>query len=156
MKLLFKQRLFSWLDSYDVFDEAGNTVFTVKGKLSWGKTFKIYGIGGEELGTVKGRIFSFFPKFDIYRGETLIGMISKEFSFFKPKFHIDFNNWDVQGSFAEWNYTITAYDQPIAVISKEIFKLTDTYVIDVFDPANALDALMLVIAIDAEKDRRNN
>ena len=28
MKLLFKQRFFSWLDSYDIYDEAGNTVFT--------------------------------------------------------------------------------------------------------------------------------
>ena len=26
MKLLFKQRAFSWFDSYDVYDEAGNTV----------------------------------------------------------------------------------------------------------------------------------
>ena len=27
MKLLFKQRLFSWFDSYDIYDEAGETVF---------------------------------------------------------------------------------------------------------------------------------
>ena len=31
MKLLFKQRLFSWFDSYDIYDEAGNTVYVVKG-----------------------------------------------------------------------------------------------------------------------------
>ena len=36
MKLLFKQRFFSWLDSYDIYDEMGNTVYTVKGELSWG------------------------------------------------------------------------------------------------------------------------
>ena len=30
MKLLFKQRLFSWFDSYDIYDEAGNTAFVVK------------------------------------------------------------------------------------------------------------------------------
>ena len=27
MKLLFKQRLFSWFDSYDIYDEAGNTAY---------------------------------------------------------------------------------------------------------------------------------
>ena len=27
MKLLFKQRLFSWFDSYDIYDEFGNTVY---------------------------------------------------------------------------------------------------------------------------------
>ena len=36
MKLLFKQRLFSWFDSYDIYDEAGNTVYVVKGQFSWG------------------------------------------------------------------------------------------------------------------------
>ena len=30
MKLLFKQRLFSWFDSYDIYDEADNTVYVVK------------------------------------------------------------------------------------------------------------------------------
>ena len=29
MKLLFKQRFFSWFDSYDIYDEAGTTLFTV-------------------------------------------------------------------------------------------------------------------------------
>ena len=31
MKLLFKQRFFSWFDSYDIYNEAGETVYTVKG-----------------------------------------------------------------------------------------------------------------------------
>ena len=34
MKLLFKQRVFSWFDSYDIYDEQGNPVFAVKGQLS--------------------------------------------------------------------------------------------------------------------------
>lgn len=34
MKLVLKQRLFSWLDSYDVCDEYGNAVFSVKGRLA--------------------------------------------------------------------------------------------------------------------------
>ena len=29
MKLLFKQRMFSWFDSYDIYDEDGNTVLEV-------------------------------------------------------------------------------------------------------------------------------
>ena len=37
MRLYFKQRFFSWFDSYDIYDEAGNTVFTVEGQLSWGR-----------------------------------------------------------------------------------------------------------------------
>ena len=33
MRLLFKQRFFSWLDSYDIYDVSGNILFSVeKGK----------------------------------------------------------------------------------------------------------------------------
>ena len=47
-----------------------------------------------------------------------------------------------------------SYDT-VAIIRKEIFNFTDTYVINVKDPENALDALMFVLAIDAEKCTRN-
>ena len=40
MKLLFRQRFFSWFDSYDIYDEDGNTVYVVKGQLSWGHCLK--------------------------------------------------------------------------------------------------------------------
>ena len=102
MKLLFKQRFFSWLDSYDIYDEAGNTLYTVRGELAWGHCLKIFGSMGNELGMIKERIFTFLPKFEIYRGETYVGCITKEFSFFKPVFDIDYNGWHVEGDFFEW------------------------------------------------------
>ena len=46
MKLLFKQRMFSWFDSYDIYDESGNTVFVVKGELAWGHLLRIYDAQG--------------------------------------------------------------------------------------------------------------
>lgn len=49
MKLLFKQRLFSWFDSYDIYDEFGNTVYVVKGQLSWGHKLVIYDADGNEI-----------------------------------------------------------------------------------------------------------
>ena len=57
----------------------------------------------------------------------------------------------------EWDYTI--YDgsgRSIATVTKEIWNWTDTYVIDVYDPQDALCALMLVLAIDAEKCSRSD
>ena len=33
MKLLFRQRFFSWLDSYDVYYENGQIAYTVEGKF---------------------------------------------------------------------------------------------------------------------------
>lgn len=157
MKLLFKQRLFSWFDSYDIYDEAGNTVYTVKGQFAWGHCLKIYNAHGEEIGTVKQRILTLLPKFEIYRGERYLGCISKEFSFIKPKYNIDFNGWQVEGDWLEWDYTIVnSAGQQIASVSKELWNWTDTYTINVHNPSDAVYALMLVLAIDAEKCSRDN
>lgn len=155
MKLLFKQRFFSWFDSYDIYDEAGNTVYIVKGQLSWGHCLKIFDPYGNELGTVKERVFTFLPKFEMYLGDRYIGNISKEFTFFKPKYNISCNGWHINGDFLEWDYTVLdSAESTVAVISKQIFNFTDTYLIDVANPADALTALMLVLAIDAEKCSR--
>ena len=157
MRLLFKQRFFSWFDSYDIYDETGNTVYTVKGQLSWGHCLKIYDKYGSEIGVVQEKIFTLLPKFEMYMGGQYVGCINKEFSLFTPRFNIDCNGWQVEGNFFEWDYQIlNGYGQCIADVSKQLFNWTDTYVIDVRNPQDALCALMLVLAIDAEKCSRNN
>ena len=157
MKLLFKQRFFSWFDSYDIYNEAGQTVYTVKGQLAWGHCLKIYDSQGKEIGTVKEKILTFLPKFEMYLGDRYFGCISKEFTFFFPKFNIDFNGWQVDGDWLEWDYQImNSSGRPVANVSKELWNWTDTYVIDVHDPQDALCALMLVLAIDAEKCSRKD
>lgn len=157
MKLLFKQKFFSWLDSYDIFDEAGNTVYIVKGQLDWGHCLKIFDANGYEVGTVKERIFTWLPKFEMYYGDRYIGCISREFSFFKPKYNIDCNDWHVEGDFFEWDYQIiNSNGAEVATVSKELLNWTDTYTINVYDPQDVLNALMLVLAIDAEKCSRDD
>ena len=155
MRLYFKQRFFSWLDSYDVYDEAGNTAFTVEGKLSWGHRLHINDCHGIHIGTLQERVFTLLPQFELYVGEDYIGRIRKEFSFFKPRFTIECNGWEVDGNWLEWDYAIREGQRQVASIQKEIFNLTDTYVIDVAWPDDALLALMVVLAIDAEKCSRD-
>lgn len=157
MKLLFKQRLFSWFDSYDIYNEAGETVYTVKGQLSLGHCLKIFDSTDREIGTVKERILTFLPKFEMYLGTQYVGCISKEFTFLKPRYNIDCNGWQINGDFFEWDYSIFDHaGQKIAVVSKQLLNWTDTYVIDVYHSENALCALMLVLAIDAEKCSRKS
>ena len=157
MKLLFKQRMFSWFDSYDVYNTFEETVFTVKGKLSWGHCFKIFNANNIEVGTVKQKIISFLPRFEIYNSQGYLGCIKREFTFFRPRYTVDFMGWRVEGSFMEWDYNIIdGNGQIIATVSKELLNWTDTYSIDVYNPDDALFALMLVVAIDAEKCSRDN
>lgn len=156
MRLLFRQRFFSWFDSYDIYDEKGNVVFVVKGKFSWGHCLRIYDANGNDLGEVVERVMTFLPKFDLYLGTERVGCISKELTFLKPKYEIDCNGWKISGDWLEWDYTITDEDgEAVATVTKEVWNLTDTYVIDVKRQEDALCTLMVVLAIDAEKCSRD-
>ncbi|MDD7227679.1 MAG: LURP-one-related family protein [Firmicutes bacterium] len=154
MRLLFKQRLFSWFDSYDIYDEDGNVVYEVKGQLDWGHCLKVYQ-SNVHLATIKQVLLTFIPRFEIYKDDQYVGSISKEFSFFVPRYNIDFNGWHIEGDIFEWDYQIYDDSKVIASISKELFNLTDTYVLNIIDPKDALDVLAFVLAIDAEKCSRN-
>ena len=158
MKLYFKQRMFSWFDSYDIYhmDESGAVAFTVEGKLSWGHCLHILDPMGQHIATVQQQVFTFLPKFDLYIGEQCVGTIRKEFTFLRPSFTLDFNGWQVEGDFMGWEYEITDGQRQVAAISKELLHWTDTYVIDVADGRDGLCALMVVLAIDAEKCSRNS
>ena len=152
MKLLFKQRLFSWFDSYDIYDESGRAVFTVEGKPSWGHKLHILNAQGGHIGTVKQVVLTFLPKFELYVGEQYVGSNHKEFTFFKPRFQVDCNGWQVEGDLWGWDYRIRdGYGRTVAAVSKELFNWTDTYSLDVADSRDALLVLMVALAIDAEK-----
>lgn len=152
MKLLFKQRFFSWFDSYDIYGEDGSPLFAVEGKLSWGHRLEIYNSQHEYMGRIQEEVFTFLPRFQMYVGENYIGNIQKEFTLFRPAFELDCNGWRIEGNFLEWDYTIIDNrGNVVASVSKQIWNWTDTYVIDVIDPVNILFCLMIVLAIDAAK-----
>jgi uncharacterized protein YxjI len=168
MKLLFKQRFLSWFDSYNIYAlPAGQSAenfgyqdeyiaYVVEGQLAWGHKFHIADRNGNLVGRLEQRIFTFLPKFDIYVGNQMIGTVEKEFTLFRPSFYLDFRGWRVDGNFFEWDYSITdGTGNTVARIEKQLFRFTDTYLIDIADDRDALIALMVVLAIDAEKCSRN-
>ena len=150
MKLLIKQRVFSWSDSYDIYDENGNKKYFVKAEFwSLGHRLHVYDVYDREIGMIKQRLFSFMPIFDIEVDGKVLGSIQKKFTFFKPRYEIDFNGWRVEGNFMGWDDDVYAGCSAVIHISKELFQWGDTYVIDFDRAEDELMGLMLVIAIDA-------
>lgn len=151
MELLFRQRLFSWFDSYDVYDRDGNTVYVVKGELSWGHRLQIYDAGGAHLGTVQEKVLTWLPKFELYTGGRQVGTLTKELTLLRPRFRLDCNGWAVEGNLWEWDYRVTEGSRLVMALSKEIWNWTDTYRMNIPCPQDALLCLMIVLAIDAAK-----
>ena len=63
----------------------------------------------------------------------------------------------VQGDFFEWNYQVAdGAGTTVMSAHKELLNWTDTYVISVGRPEDALLSLMIVLAIDAAKCSQGN
>ena len=158
MQLLIKQRIFSWGDSYDVYDETGEARYFVKGKVfSLGHQIHVFDKKtGQEVGAIKQRLLTWLPKFDIMINGNVVGTICREFTLFRPKYHVDFRGWEVDGDFLGWNYVARRGDFEVLRVSKELFAWSDTYAIHYTNPADEVPALLLVLAIDAVNCSKEN
>lgn len=151
MQLLIKQRVFSWTDSYDVYDENGDARYFVQAEfLTLGHQIHVYEKAtGREVGSIHQRLLTFLPAFDIVVDGQEQGCVSKEFSLFTPKYHVDFRGWDVEGDLLGWDYQVYQGDMEVMSISKEWLTWGDTYVLNFTNPAYEMPGLLLVLAIDA-------
>ena len=94
MKLLIKQRVFSWTDTYDVYDEYDEPKYFVKAEMfRLTHQIHIYDRNRNEIGMIKQRFFTLMPTFDIEINGQPFGSIEKKFTFFKPKYNLDYNGW---------------------------------------------------------------
>ncbi len=156
MKLILRQRRFGLMDNYEVYGTKGKTVYVVEGQLAIGHSFRIYDTADQEVGCVKQKLFTLLPRFDLYDANGYVGYIQKKFSLWKPKYKISCRNWTIQGNVFQLDYRIVdEKENLIAMISRELPNWTDTYSVQVEDSKNAVVALMIALAIDAVKCRRN-
>ena len=158
MRLLIKEKIFTWADEFTVTDEAGNDRYTVKGELfSWGKKLHVFDMLGREVAYIEQKLFSFLPRYRVYVGEEQIGEVVREFTFFRPKYRVEGLGWSVEGEYWQHEYTVYRNGFPVVEISKEWFTWGDCYTLDIRDGADEIHALALVLAIDCavESDRNN-
>ena len=157
MRLLIKQRVFSWSDTYDVYDQGGEARYYVKAELfSLGHQIHVYDKRSDrEIGSIHQKLFTFLPQFEIVIDGRTVGTIRREFSFFIPHYHVDFRDWEVEGDMLGWDYRACRGGQQVLTVSKELFHWGDTYVLEYSNAADEIPGLLLTIAIDAVNCSKN-
>ncbi len=151
MKLCIRQRVFSWGDTFDIYDDRGNVRYVVKPQFfSIGHQLHVFESStGREVGSIHQHLFAFTPGFDIVMNSQTVGVIKKRFTLFTHTYDVDFRGWTCEGDLFGWDYSVMQGDRLVMSISKQLFSWGDTYVLDFADPANELPGLLLVLAIDA-------
>ena len=69
MRLMIKQRVFAWTDTYDIYDEYGNPKYFVKTEFfNIGHHMHIYDMYDQEVGVIHQEIFHLLPVFEVEIG----------------------------------------------------------------------------------------
>lgn len=150
MKLYLKQKVFSWGDSFTVYDENGNDKYYVEGEIfSFGKKLHIYDLSGNELCFIYQKLMSFLPKYFISKNGFDVAQVVKNFTFFHQSYSVEGFGWVVEGDFFAHEYEISSGCGTVAAVSKQWFTFGDAYEISTADGVNDVDALAVVLVIDA-------
>ena len=158
MGLYIRQRIFSWTDSYDVYDESGEARYEVRAEFfSLGHQIHVYDKRtGQEVGSIREKLLRFLPTFEIVIGGRLQGTVRKELTFLRPRYRVDYRGWAVEGDLLGWDYRVTQGGRVVMAISKELLSWSDTYVLRYDNPADEMPGLLLVLAIDAANCSRDD
>ena len=153
MKLYIKEKFFSIPAHYSVYDERGEEAYTVDGEfLSLVNKRHIYDRRGNEVAFVQQKFFTLLPRFMVFVNGVQVCEIVKEFTFFRPSYHIEGMDWVIEGDFWAHDYGITSGGMQIAGIHKVWFSWGDAFEMDIDDRADTVTALAVILAIDAVLD----
>ena len=150
MKTLYmRQKVFSWKDRFNVQGEDGSDRYYVEGEFfSIGKKLHVYDMTGLEVAFVRQKAMSFRPRFFVFVNGIQVAEIVREFAL-RPKYTIHGLGWEVQGDFWAHEYEIFSQGRSVVRVKKAWMSWGDSYRIDVLDNRDELNALAVVLAIDA-------
>ena len=157
MKLHIKQKVFSFKDKFNIFDERGEIKYQAEGELfSLGKRLHVTDTSGREVIYIKQKIVTFLPKYEIsVNGRPPVEII-KKFTLLKHEYIIP--EWDIaiSGDFFAHLYSVKRNGNEIAGMEKEWMSWGDTYTISIDSPSDELIALAAILVVDCCMENCNN
>ncbi len=154
MQLLFKQRLYGWFSTTEVLDDQNHVCYRIRGRVVPGEDLlRVFDASNQEVGQIKRVDAILGTKYELYRKNKRLGTLRKDLTLFRPRYRSDFNGWNVKGNLTEWDFVIQDhFGTTIATITKRDWEF---FVIDVPNPTNTLDALLLFTAVNADRTGLN-
>ena len=147
---LVKQKLRLGGEGFDIKDDRGVVNYQVEGSFfQIPKTFTIYDAYGEQVSEISKEFFTLLPRFNIQLRNGSNFVIRKKLTFFRDKYEFDDLGLRIEGNIWDLNFKLLDdRDQVIAEIRKEIFHLTSTYTVTVYEDSYADLVISLCVAID--------
>ena len=147
---LVKQKFRLGGERFDIKDDRGVVNYQIEGSFfQIPKTFTIYDAYGEQVSEISKEFFTLLPRFTIQLRNGSNFVIRKKLTFFRDKYEFDDLGLRIEGNIWDLNFKLLDdRDQVIAEIRKEIFHLTSTYNVTVYEDSYADLVISLCVAID--------
>ncbi len=147
---LVKQKFRLGGERFDIKDDRGVVNYQVEGSFfQIPKTFTIYDAYGEQISEISKEFFTLLPRFTIQLRNGSNFVIRKKLTFFRDKYEFDDLGLRIEGNIWDLNFKLLDdRDQLVAEIRKEIFHLTSTYTVTVYEDSYADLVISLCVAID--------
>ncbi|MGW2209414.1 LURP-one-related/scramblase family protein [Streptomyces sp. NPDC001781] len=164
MRLLVRDRLLGIGDDYWIEDENGRKVFLVDGKaMRLRDTFELKDTAGDVLIDIHQKMFALRDTMVIQRdGEDLATVRRKRLSLLRNHYRVelvDGTELDISGKILDREFAVEYRGELLAVISRRLLTVRDTYGVDVVredaDPALLIAVAVCVIHL-AEKEREDD
>ncbi len=147
---LVKQKFRLGGERFDIKDDRGVVNYQVEGSFfQIPKTFTIYDANGEQVSEISKEFFTLLPRFTIQLRNGSNFVIRKKLTFWRDKYEFDDLGLRIEGNIWDLNFKLLDdRDQLVAEIRKEIFHLTSTYTVTVYEDSYADLVISLCVAID--------
>ena len=147
---LVKQKFRLGGERFDIKDDRGVVNYQVEGSFfQIPKTFTVYDAYGEQVSEISKEFFTLLPRFNIQLRNGSNFVIRKKLTFFRDKYEFDHLGLRIEGNIWDLNFKLLDdRDQLAAEIRKEIFHLTSTYTVTVYEDSYADLVISLCVAID--------
>ena len=147
---LVKQQFRLGGERFDIKNDLGMVEYHVEGSFfKIPKTFTIYDVAGEQVSEISKEVLTFLPRFKIQLSNGDSFYIRKKLTFWKDKYEFDNLGLRIEGNVWALNFKLLDNrDQVIAEITKELFHLTSTYTVTVYEDSYADLVISLCVAID--------
>ena len=147
---LVKQKFRLGGERFAIKDDRGEIAYQVEGSFfKIPKTFTIYDANGEQVSQISKEILTLLPRFEIQLRDGSSFVIRKKLTFWRDKYEFDNLGLRIEGNIWDLNFKLLDdRDQVVAEITKELFHLTSTYQVSVYDVAYSDLVISLCVAID--------
>jgi len=152
MLFQIKEKFWSIGAEFSILDADGRPAFWIKGEaFSWGDKLSFQALDGQELAYIAQKLFSFKPRYQIFREGNLFAEVIKEFTWFNKEFTLDVpgpNDYTIKGSFWDHSYEFYRSGRVVARVSKEFFSFNDVYGVEIANDEDIVSILATCIVID--------